>query len=91
MAHTSKDKKQLMTRVRRIQGQAVAIESALDKDADCAAILQQIAAIKGAVNGLMLQVIEGHVREHLGSAEVSEAQRQNDLEEVLAVLRSYLK
>jgi DNA-binding FrmR family transcriptional regulator len=91
MAHTSKDKKQLLTRVRRIKGQATAIESALDQGSDCSSILQQIAAIRGAVNGLMIQVLEGHIREHLGSPEVSDQQRQNDLDEVLSVLRSYLK
>ena len=57
MAHTSKDKKQLLTRVRRIKGQASAIESSLDKGADCSSVLQQIAAIRGAVNGLMFQAI----------------------------------
>ncbi|MCB1702145.1 MAG: metal/formaldehyde-sensitive transcriptional repressor [Pseudomonadales bacterium] len=92
MSHTSKDKKQLLTRVRRIKGQASAIESALEKDdADCSSILQQIAAIRGAVNGLMFHVMEGHIREHLGSEDVSARQRQDDLEEVLGVLRSYLK
>jgi FrmR/RcnR family transcriptional regulator, repressor of frmRAB operon len=91
MAHISKDKKQLLTRVRRIKGQATAIESALDQGSDCSSILQQIAAIRGAVNGLMIQVLEGHIREHLGSSEVSDRQRQNDLDEVLNVLRSYLK
>ena len=92
MSHTSKDKKQLLTRVRRIKGQASAIESALEKDsADCSSVLQQIAAIRGAVNGLMFHVMEGHIREHLGSADVSVQQRQNDLDEVLGVLRSYLK
>ena len=66
MSHTSKDKKQLLTRVRRIRGQASAIESALEKDeTDCSSILQQIAAIRGAVNGLMFHVMEGHIREHL--------------------------
>jgi DNA-binding FrmR family transcriptional regulator len=91
MGHTSKDKKQLLIRVRRIKGQAAAIESALDKEADCSSILQQIAAIRGAVNGLMLQVMEGHIREHLGSENVSARQRQDDLDGVLGVLRSYLK
>jgi DNA-binding FrmR family transcriptional regulator len=91
MGHTSKDMKQLLTRVRRIKGQAAAIESALDQETGCSSILQQIAAIRGAVNGLMLQVMEGHIREHLGSENVSVRQRQDDLDEVLGVLRSYLK
>ena len=68
MPHTIKNKKQLLTRVRRIKGQAEALERALESEADCSAVLQQIAAIRGAVNGLMLEVLEGHMREHLGAA-----------------------
>lgn len=91
MAHTIKDKKQLLTRVRRIKGQAEAIERALASEIDCLAILQQIAAIRGAVNGLMTQVLEGHVREHLGAPDATAAERQQDVEAVVGALRSYLR
>ncbi|MES2885466.1 MAG: metal/formaldehyde-sensitive transcriptional repressor [Pseudomonadota bacterium] len=91
MPHTIKDKKQLLTRVRRLQGQAAALEKALEKGEECVAILQQIAAIRGAANGLMSQVLEGHIREHLGAEEISAKQRQADVEEVVMVLRSYLR
>lgn len=91
MAHTIKDKKQLLTRVRRLQGQAAALEKALEKGEECVAILQQIAAIRGAANGLMAQVLEGHIREHLGVEDVSAAQRSADVDEVVTVLRSYLR
>ena len=69
MSHTVHDKKKLLARVRRIKGQTGALEIALEQETDCAAILQQIAAIRGAVNGLMLEVLEGHMREHLGAEE----------------------
>ncbi len=91
MPHTIKEKKQLLTRVRRIKGQADALEMALEQGGDCSAILQQIAAIRGAVNGLMAEVLEGHIREHLGVDEIPAEQRSRDLENVVAVLRSYLK
>ncbi|MDD2468653.1 MAG: metal/formaldehyde-sensitive transcriptional repressor [Desulfobulbus sp.] len=91
MAHTIKSKKQLLTRVRRIKGQAEALEKALERETDCSAVLQQIAAIRGAVNGLMSEVLEGHIREHLGANGISPQQRSEDLEQVVAALRSYLK
>lgn len=91
MSHTIKGKKQLLTRVRRIKGQSEALERALEQVADCVAILQQIAAIRGAVNGLMAEILEEHIREHLGTDAVSPQQRGEDLEQVVAVLRSYLK
>ncbi|MEO7622046.1 MAG: metal/formaldehyde-sensitive transcriptional repressor [Gallionella sp.] len=91
MPHTVRDKKQLLIRVRRIKGQVAAMEKALDEEADCAAVLQQIASIRGAVNGLMAEVLEGHIREHLGAEAVLPKQRRQDLEQVISVLRSYLK
>ena len=91
MPHTINAKRQLLTRVRRIRGQSDALEKALEQETECAAILQQIAAIRGAVNGLMAEVLEGHIREHLGSDAISPDQRNEDLEQVVAVLRSYFK
>lgn len=91
MPHTVHGKDKLLARVHRVKGQVEALERALETTADCSAILQQIAAIRGAVNGLMGEVLEGHLREHLGPDVVDAAQRQADLEQVVAVLRSYLK
>lgn len=91
MAHTARDKKPLLTRIRRIKGQAEALEKAVTEEVDCVAVLQQIAAIRGAVNGLMTQVLEGHIREHLGADDVPLQQRQHDVEQVVQTLRSYLK
>lgn len=91
MAHTISGKKSLLTRVRRIKGQAEALEKALQQDADCTAVLQQIAAIRGAVNGLMAEVLESHIREHLGADNIPPQQRSDELEQVVSVLRSYLK
>lgn len=91
MAHTIKDKKKLLARVRRIKGQAEALERALESENDCAAILQQIAAVRGAVNGLMVQVLEGHVREHLVAEDATPQQREQDIEQLMTVLRSYMK
>ncbi len=91
MAHVTKSKKQLLTRMRRIKGQAQALETALDQEVECEAILQQIAAIRGAVNGLMAEVLEGHIREHLGSSQASAKQRDADVDQVVTIIRSYLK
>lgn len=90
MAHTIRDKAKLLARVRRIQGQAAALEKQLAEEGDCTAILQQIAAIRGAVNGLMAAVIEGHLTDHVVK-EPAEAQRQEDLDAVMQVIKSYLK
>jgi len=91
MAHTVKGKKALMTRVRRIKGQTEALERALDQEVECNAVLQQITSIRGAINGLMVEVLEGHMRDHLGPGVIDAKQREEDLEQVLRVMRSYMK
>ena len=91
MSHTVAGKKKLLSRVRRIKGQTTALEISLEEEPDCMKVLQQIAAIKGAVNGLMKEVLESHLREHLGAEDISQLQRQEEIEQVILVLKSYLK
>jgi DNA-binding FrmR family transcriptional regulator len=91
MAHTITDKKPLLARVRRIKGQAEALERALEAGTECMAVLQQIAAIRGAVKGLMSQVLEGHLREHIGLGSDASHDRMEDVEAIVSVLRSYMK
>lgn len=90
MPHTIRDRSKLLTRVRRIEGQIAALETQLNEEAGCNAVLQQIAAIRGAVNGLMTAVIEGHLTEHI-MKETRPDQREQDLEAVLQVIKSYLR
>ncbi|UUO22130.1 metal/formaldehyde-sensitive transcriptional repressor [Colwellia sp. M166] len=91
MSHTQAGKKKLIARIRRIKGQAVAVESSLEAANDCMAVLQQVAALKGAVNGLMKEVLEDHLREHLGADDITQEQRQNEIEQVITILKSYMK
>ncbi|TMM42424.1 metal/formaldehyde-sensitive transcriptional repressor [Colwellia ponticola] len=91
MSHTIAGKKKLLSRVRRIKGQSIALETALEGEPNCMAILQQVAAIKGAVNGLMKEVLEDHLREHLGAENLSNEQRLTEVEDVISILKSYLK
>ena len=79
-----------MTRVRRIKGQVTALEAALEAESECTAIMQQIAAVRGAVNGLMLEVMEAHINETFGKS-ASELPGDDAVNEVNALLRSYLK
>ena len=65
MAHTIREKEQLLARVRRIQGQLAGIERALEAERDSYLILQTVAACRGALNGLMAEIIEGHIRFHV--------------------------
>lgn len=92
MAHLVRDKKKLLDRVRRIRGQLNAIERELEEEHDCTSTLRTIAACRGAMNGLMAQVLEGHIREHVVDPrkKLSSAQREA-VEELVDVVRAYLR
>jgi DNA-binding FrmR family transcriptional regulator len=76
--------------VRRIRGQVEAIEKALNTDQECTDVLQLIAAVRGAINGLMNQVVEGHIRHHVLSPRAAAAERKG-AEELITIVRSYFK
>ncbi|WP_343586453.1 metal/formaldehyde-sensitive transcriptional repressor [Herbaspirillum sp.] len=88
--HTIHEKPKLLARVRRMQGQLRALETQLEQEGDCIEILQQIAAIRGAANGLMSTIIEGHMRDHV-VREAKEELREEEAKVVLQVVKSYLK
>jgi DNA-binding FrmR family transcriptional regulator len=91
MAHIEKNKKALLTRIKKIRGQTNALEKALEQEPDCIVVLQQVAAIRGAVNGLMNKILEDHIRHHIGLADLSNEERANESEELILILKSYLK
>lgn len=91
MPHSPQEKKRVLARVRRIRGQCDALERALEGGADCSPVLQQIASIRGAVNGLMSEVMEAHLREEFGQPVQSDAQREARVREMSVLIRSYLK
>jgi DNA-binding FrmR family transcriptional regulator len=91
MSHTVREKAKLLRRVRRIRGQVDALERALEAEKGCSEILQQIAAARGAMNGLMTEVIEDHISTHIASTDISDAQRDRGADELIAVINAYLK
>lgn len=90
MAHTIREKTKLLGRVRRIRGQVEAVERALHDETDCATVLQLIAATRGALNGLMTEVIEDHIRLHVADP-VTKAARTEGGRELIDIVRSYLR
>jgi DNA-binding FrmR family transcriptional regulator len=88
MAHVSSDPdKKLLARVRRIRGQIEGIERAIEESTDCYAVLQQTAAVRGALNGLMAELIEGHIRHHV----LADNKNGAGAEELIDIVRSYLR
>ena len=93
MAHTIEEKKKLLNRVRRIMGQVAAIERGLDQETlECSEILHNISACRGAMDALMAEVIDGHIRFHIlpQNADASDEQTRAAID-LVSALRAYLK
>lgn len=92
MSHTIRDKSKLLNRIRRIRGQVSAIEQALVEERDASEVMQTIAACRGAMNGLMAEVIEGHIRFHVLNPDVRPTSPEaRAAQELIDVVKAYLK
>jgi DNA-binding FrmR family transcriptional regulator len=92
MSHTIRDQKKLLARVRRIRGQVDGIERALTTQVGCEQVMHLIAGARGAMAGLMAEVVEDHVRSHLVDEDKHPgALKAEAAEQLLDVVRTYLK
>jgi DNA-binding FrmR family transcriptional regulator len=90
MSHTKSEKAKLMNRIRRVRGQLEAVERAIEGEESCAAVLHLIVAARGAINGLMSEVIEDHIRLHVIDPP-KDAERKRGAEELIEAVQSYLR
>lgn len=90
MAHTQHDNKKLLARVRRIGGQVAALEQALQRGDDCDAVLVQIAAAKGAMHSLLMEVMAGHLAGHVVDEADPEA-RAREAQWLMDLLRRHAR
>lgn len=90
MAHTSKDKVKLIGRVNRIKGQLDGFVKALEAEHDCYQNMMLLASCRGALNGLMAEIVEGHIRGHIVEAESKKSATAGG-EELIDIMKSFLK
>jgi DNA-binding FrmR family transcriptional regulator len=90
MSHAIEQKPRLLARVRRLKGQVEAVERALEAELGCGEVLQLLASIRGAMNGLTAELMEEHVRSHVIAAE-NDRDRAIGGEELIDVIRTYMK
>jgi DNA-binding FrmR family transcriptional regulator len=92
MSHTTKDKQKLILRAKRIQGQVEALVRVLTEERDCSDVLQVMSAARGAMNSLMAELLEGHIRSHvLSGKQKPTSQQARAADEVIEMVKSYLK
>lgn len=92
MSHTTEDKQSLLLRAKRIRGQVEALVRALDEERECSEVLQVMSAARGAMNSLMAELLEGHIRSHvLHGKQKPTSQQVAAADEVIDMVKSYLK
>jgi DNA-binding FrmR family transcriptional regulator len=91
MTHVATEKTKLVNRLRRIRGQLEAIERAVQEDSECARVLQQATACRGAMDGFIAEVIEDHIRVHMvDTGAPPDDPRVQAAEELVAIVHAYL-
>lgn len=90
MAHSSENKTKTLARINRIKGQLDAFAKAIETDADCYQVMQLLASTRGALNGLMGDVVEGHIRGHIVSADSRKTASKSG-EELIEIMKSFWK
>lgn len=91
MPYNDREKKQAITRVRRIKGQLTALEQAIEEGTECGVILQQLAAVRGGVNGLMAVILESYLKEEFPDNGSRTDSQRKSIDETIAIVRSYLR
>jgi DNA-binding FrmR family transcriptional regulator len=91
MAHTIKEKAKVLNRVKRVRGKIEALERAVEEEKDCTEVLHLVVTARGAMNSLMAEIIEDHIREHVVDPDRERGSRARGAEELIDIIRAYLK
>ena len=92
MSHSVREKQKLINRIKRIRGQVGAVEELLAEDIDCERALHTLAACRGAINALMAEILEDHVRYHVLPPDSAPGSHEHQAaEQLVDIIRSYLK
>jgi DNA-binding FrmR family transcriptional regulator len=89
MSHQSREKLDLVTRIKKIRGQIESVERALNEDAPCVDVLQRLAAARGAINSLMAELMEDHILYHMTGRKTRSS--EDAAADLIEIVRSYLK
>ena len=92
MAHAVAEKLKLLNRIRRLRGQIDALERAVDSEQGCSEVMRLLTTARGAINGIMAEVVEDHIEMHM----IDPGRKRSRIEqqaaaELLDVLRTYIK
>jgi DNA-binding FrmR family transcriptional regulator len=87
--HSDKMKGNLQSRLNRIEGQIRGVKSMIEKDTYCDDVLNQIAAIQSALNGVGKLLLEGHIKSCV--VERIQAGENEVIDELLTTVQKLMK
>ena len=92
MAHVVEEKQKLLNRIRRLRGQIDALERAVEAEDGCSEVMRLLTAARGAINGIMAEVVEDHILMHMVDSDRKPSRaEQQAADELLDVLRTYIR
>ena len=88
-ARSDEERKKLMNRLKRIEGQVRGLQKMLENDAYCTDILTQSAAVSAAMNAFNRELLAGHV--HGCVARDIRAGKDEVVDELLATIQKLMR
>jgi DNA-binding FrmR family transcriptional regulator len=85
---TTREKTDLLNRAKKVIGQLESVLRALEEEDPCAEALQRLSAARGAINSLMAELMEDHIRNHMPRSSKSSGEAADD---VIQIVLTYLK
>jgi DNA-binding FrmR family transcriptional regulator len=83
-------RKNVLIRLRRIEGQVRGVQRMIENETECSEIMNQIAAIKSAVNQVGLLVFENHARECIARS-LQEEDNEQSFDEIVKMMGRFIK
>lgn len=68
MIRTQEEKKRLVSRIKRIEGQMKTLEKMVDRDAPCVEVMRLINSASGALKGLLTKIVTDHLNGCISAA-----------------------
>lgn len=87
--HSPELKNSLISRLNRIEGQIRGIKGLIEKDTYCDDVLNQIAAVQSALNGVGKLLLEGHMKSCV--IERIQAGENEVIDELLVTVKKLMK
>ncbi|MEC2074503.1 metal-sensing transcriptional repressor [Metabacillus fastidiosus] len=87
---STKEKEQLITRLKRIEGQVRGIQNMIENERYCVDILTQISAINAAMNKVGLHLLEKHTK-HCVSDAIRDGDGEEAIQELMEVFKRFSK